>query len=60
MRSQRLCDVYNSREKQKMLKEHSVSSSSPAAAADSVPDSSGKSAAELKVTEVEQRLNKHR
>lgn len=59
MRYERLCDVYNSREKQKMLKEHSVSSSSPTAA-DSVPDSSGKSAAELKVTEVEQRLNKHR
>lgn len=59
MRCKRLCDVCNSREKQKMLKEHSVSSSLPPAA-DSVPNSSGKSAAELKVTEIEQRLNKHR
>nr|XP_046251308.1 zinc finger C3H1 domain-containing protein-like isoform X2 [Scatophagus argus] len=48
-----------SREKQKMLKDHSVSSSSPAVS-DSVPDPSGKSAAELKLTEAEQRLSKHR
>lgn len=51
--------LFDSREKQKMLKENSVSSSSPAAS-DSVLNSSGKSAAELKVTEAEQKLNKHR
>ncbi|XP_076588884.1 zinc finger C3H1 domain-containing protein [Chaetodon auriga] len=48
-----------SREKQKMLKDHSVSCTSPAVS-DSVLDSPGKSAAELKLTEAEQRLNKHR
>lgn len=59
MRYERLCDVCYSREKQKMLKEHAVISGSPAAS-DSVLDASGKSVSELKVTEAEQRLNKHR
>lgn len=59
MRYERLCDVCDSREKQKMLKEHSVISSLPAAS-DSVLDASGKSTSELKLTEAEQRLNKHR
>ncbi|XP_014826514.1 PREDICTED: zinc finger C3H1 domain-containing protein isoform X3 [Poecilia mexicana] len=44
-----------SREKQKMLKDHG----SPAAA-DHVLESSSKSAAELRLTETEQRLNRHR
>ncbi|XP_044211807.1 zinc finger C3H1 domain-containing protein-like isoform X3 [Thunnus albacares] len=48
-----------SREKQKMLKDHSLSSSSPAVS-DSAVDSSARSAAELKLTEVEQGLKKHR
>lgn len=42
-----------------MLKEHGVSTSFPAAS-DPVHNMSEKSAAELKVTEAEQRLNKHR
>lgn len=49
----------HSREKQKMLKDHSVSCTSPAVS-DSVLDSPVRSAAELKLTEAEQRLNKHR
>ncbi|XP_027892211.1 zinc finger C3H1 domain-containing protein isoform X2 [Xiphophorus couchianus] len=44
-----------SREKQKMLKDHSST-----AAADHVLESSSKPAAELRLTETEQRLNKHR
>lgn len=59
MRYERLCDVCDSREKQKMLKEHSVISGLPAAS-ESALDASGKSTSELKVTEAEQRLNKHR
>ncbi|PWA22429.1 hypothetical protein CCH79_00016941, partial [Gambusia affinis] len=43
-----------SREKQKMLKDHS------SAATDHVLESSSKPAAELRLTEAEQRLNKHR
>lgn len=42
-----------------MLKENSVSPASPAAS-NSILDSSGKLAAELKVSEAEQRFNKHR
>lgn len=42
-----------------MLKEHGVSTSFPAAS-DPVQNMTEKSAAELKVTEAEQRLNKHR
>ncbi|XP_071317658.1 zinc finger C3H1 domain-containing protein-like isoform X2 [Trachinotus anak] len=51
-----------SREKQKMLKDHSPSprSSASPAASESVVESSGKTAAELKLREAEQRLNKNR
>ncbi|XP_056243359.1 zinc finger C3H1 domain-containing protein-like isoform X2 [Seriola aureovittata] len=51
-----------SREKQKMLKDHSPSprSSASPAGSESVLDSSGKSAAEVKLSEAEQRLNKNR
>ncbi|XP_044049169.1 zinc finger C3H1 domain-containing protein-like isoform X4 [Siniperca chuatsi] len=51
-----------SREKQKMLKDLSLSprSFTSPAVTDSAVDSSGKSAAELKLTEAEQRLNKQR
>lgn len=59
MRYERLCGVCHSREKQKMLKEHGVISGLPAAS-DSVLDASEKSVSELKVTEAEQRLSKHR
>lgn len=54
--------VSSSREKQKMLKEHGLGSASPtaAAASDPVQDASRKSVAELRVTEAEQRLGKHR
>ncbi|XP_062276404.1 zinc finger C3H1 domain-containing protein-like isoform X2 [Scomber scombrus] len=48
-----------SREKQKMLKDHSLRSSSPAIS-DTAMELSVKSAAELKLTEVEQGLKKHR
>ncbi|TKS72888.1 Zinc finger C3H1 domain-containing protein [Collichthys lucidus] len=51
-----------SREKQKMIKDHGVTtwSSSAPAVHDPLTDSTAKSAAELKLTEAEQRLNKHR
>ncbi|XP_040894448.1 zinc finger C3H1 domain-containing protein-like isoform X2 [Toxotes jaculatrix] len=51
-----------SREKQKMLKEHSQSprSSASPAAPESAVDSSGKTAAEVNLSEAEQRLNKNR
>ncbi|XP_026220745.1 zinc finger C3H1 domain-containing protein isoform X2 [Anabas testudineus] len=51
-----------SREKQKMLKDHSLSprSSTVTAISESMLDSTAKSAAELKLCEAEQRLNKHR
>ncbi|XP_068168629.1 zinc finger C3H1 domain-containing protein-like isoform X2 [Antennarius striatus] len=48
-----------SREKQKMLKDLSVSSSSPAVC-DSVLDPSGKPAAVIRLTEAEQKLDRHR
>lgn len=45
-----------------MIKDHGLTTWSSAAPAvhDSLTDSTAKSAAELKVTEAEQRLNKHR
>ncbi|XP_034390023.1 zinc finger C3H1 domain-containing protein-like isoform X2 [Cyclopterus lumpus] len=49
-----------SREKQKIMKVHSPRSALSPAVSDSVPDPSVKAAAELRVTEAEQRLNKHR
>lgn len=57
-----MCVTFGSREKQKMLKDHSLSprgSTSPVVS-DSVLDSAVKSAAELRLCEAEQRLNKHR
>lgn len=49
----------DSREKQKTLREHSVSTNLNAAS-DSLLDASGKREAELKITEAKQRLDKHR
>ncbi|KAK9516050.1 hypothetical protein VZT92_024012 [Zoarces viviparus] len=49
-----------SREKQKMIKDHGPRSSSSPFISDSVPDPSVKASAELRATEAEQRLNKHR
>lgn len=58
--------VSRSREKQKMLKDHSLSAASPtatataAAASDPLQDAFRKPVAELRVSEAEQRLGKHR
>uniref|UniRef100_A0A673AAF4 Putative zinc-finger domain-containing protein n=1 Tax=Sphaeramia orbicularis TaxID=375764 RepID=A0A673AAF4_9TELE len=49
-----------SREKQKMLNSHSSRSSASPVFSDSVIDSLAKSSAELKLTEAEQKLTKHR
>uniref|UniRef100_A0A4W6C1P7 Zinc finger C3H1-type containing n=1 Tax=Lates calcarifer TaxID=8187 RepID=A0A4W6C1P7_LATCA len=49
-----------SREKQKMLKDQSPQSSTSPAASESVLESSGKTAAEVKLSEAEQRLSKNR
>lgn len=50
---------WDSREKQKMLREHGVSANLNAAT-ESLLDAPGKLEAELKVTEAKQRLDKHR
>lgn len=55
--------VSRSREKQKMLKDHILSAASPtaaAAASDPLQDAFRKPVAELRVSEAEQRLGKHR
>lgn len=56
--------VSRSREKQKMLKDHSLSAASPTAAAatasDPLQDAFRKPVAELRLSEAEQRLGKHR
>ncbi|XP_028285885.1 zinc finger C3H1 domain-containing protein [Parambassis ranga] len=49
-----------SREKQRMLKDHSARSSSSAAACNFVLDSSLKTTADLRLSEAEQRLSKHK
>lgn len=57
--------MLRSREKQKMLKDHSLSAASPTAAAaatasDPLQDAFRKPVAELRLSEAEQRLGKHR
>lgn len=54
------CVTVGSREKQKMLKDHSLSPRSSTSSAVSESDSAVKSAEELKLCEAEQRLKKHR
>lgn len=50
----------HSREKQKILNSHSPRSSASPVFSDSLVDSLAKSSAELKLTEAEQNLTKHR